>query len=381
MKKYSDKIKEYEDTDYMAGMIDKIKNNDVPGAAADNVIRNDKIDTLKMPYKKLDTKGVYDLARHTYGKDIYTPGQKIPSMFMLSPEAIEAEKQPAPVPVNKTPTMVGNYDINTDFEAEIQKALSEGNYGKAAELERLRNEKIGILGLSNPVTDRFNYLNPYQGELDRQQKALSETEPFSYDYKEDEMYKSILNLKEKEAEKAYNDSYAQLSRQFDGDIPVNMLNKLNATKAEIIDQADGYIPTLYQMAREASEADYNKKLMDYNLTKQRADEDYARWLSGRDFTVGGLENKYSRDTYADESDYNKKIDERNHNEDVRRYEAESQFRNDQFEYEKGQTAENKQLAMQDAILNTAISLFGSGLYGSPSEAVAAAIEMSKLIYK
>ena len=180
-----------------------------------------------------------------------------------------------------------------------------GNYASAKYNEMLHNEKNGYMGLGYENSHIFNYDDPYLGELNRQRKAIENRDPFSYDYRQDDLYKSILSQKEKEADQAYKDGYAQLSRQFDGDIPVNMLNKLYATKGEIIDQADSYIPQLRQMAYDMYNQEGNKMLTDYNLTKQLADEDYARWKDEQNTVISGLENKYARDKYAKEFDYNK----------------------------------------------------------------------------
>ena len=83
MKKYSDKIKEYEDTDYMAGMKEDIQKGNVYNAVGSNVTRNDKIDTLKMPYRKLTTDDVYGMARSMPSTPELKEGQVIPSQYMI----------------------------------------------------------------------------------------------------------------------------------------------------------------------------------------------------------------------------------------------------------------------------------------------------------
>lgn len=229
------------------------------------------------------------------------------------PTKVSAPKVASEVVPAKTPTMVGNYDINTDFMSEQMKAEAAGDYGKAKEMEYLRNQKIGTLGLDYANTDKYNYFDPYRGDLDRQREAIESRGPFSYDYREDDLYKTIRALKEKEAQKAYNDGYAQLSRQFDGDIPVNMINKLITTKGEITDQADSYIPQLRQMAYQMHQDEGDRMLQNYSLTRDAAAEDYARWSADRDFILSGMENKYARDRYDKEFEYNKGIDDRNFN--------------------------------------------------------------------
>lgn len=369
MKTYAEKLKEkeYLDTDYMAKMKESFANNNVYDAASTNITRNDKIDTLKMPYKKLNTNDVYAIGRNSPGVKGPAEGEKIPSYLKLNLNAIKSEiPDPVSPPADAAPKTVGNYDINTDFEAEIQSAIAVGDYGKAAELERLRNQKIGVLGLNNPVTDRFNYFDPYQGEVEAQKKAILERDPFSYDYREDDMYKSILSQKEKEADKAYKDGYAQLSRQFDGDIPVNMINKLLTTKSEIIDQADSYIPQLRQMAYDMYQDEGNRMLTNYNMTKQLADEDYNKWQSNRDFLISGNENKYNRENYNKEFDYNKETRDLNlaHDIDmlVKNQEYNTSERVASQEFQKEMQNLVLKYGVKDAITNVAQTLFASERY-------------------
>ena len=201
----------------------------------------------------------------------------------------------AAAPAVGMPAVLEGKDLTPNYTQRMWDDTKEGNYASAMYNEMMHNEKNGYLGLGYANSHIFNYDDPYRGDLDRQREAIESRDPFSYDYREDDLYKSILRLKEKEADQAYKDGYAQLSRQFDGDIPVNKINKLLTTKGEIIDQADSYIPQLRQLAYGMYQDEGNKMLQDYGLTKQLADEDYSRWLGDRDFVVGGIENKYGRD--------------------------------------------------------------------------------------
>jgi hypothetical protein len=248
--------------------------------------------------------------------------------------------------------------------------------------EMMHNEKNGYLGLGYANSHIFNYDDPYRGDLDRQREAIENRDPFSYDYREDDLYKSILSQKEKEAQKAYNDGYAQLSRQFDGDIPVNMINKLITTKGEIIDQADSYIPQLRQLAYGMYQDEGNKMLTDYNLTQQAAAEDYDRWRSDRDFIISGIENEYSRDKYDKEFEYNKGIDERNFNENVRladrNFDWKKAVDERNFEYAKTVDETAQKYGVQDVVANSAISLYRYGNFSSFSAALDAAKALQAL---
>ena len=249
------------------------------------------------------------------------------------------------------------------MQRAIDKARA-GEYAGAMYNEMMHNEKNGYLGLGYANSHIFNYDDPYRGDLDRQREAIENRDPFSYDYREDDLYKSILAQKEKEADQAYKDGYAQLSRQFDGDIPVNMINKLLTTKGEIIDQADSYIPQLRQLAYGMYQDEGNKMLQDYGLTKQLADEDYARWLGDRDFVVGGIENKYGRDMAREQFEYGKERDA-----------ISDAWNREQFEYQKEMQDIAMRYGVSDSIASIAVNLYNSG----KADSLESALETAKII--
>lgn len=280
------------------------------------------------------------------------------------------------------PAVLQGKDLNPNYTQRMWESALKGDYADAMYNEMMHNEKNGYLGLGYANSHIFNYDDPYRGDLDRQREAIENRDPFSYDYREDDLYKSILSQKEKEADQAYKDGYAQLSRQFDGDIPVNMINKLLTTKGEIIDQADSYIPELRQLAYGMYQDEGNKMLQDYNLTQQAAAEDYDRWRSDRDFIISGIENKYGRDKYDKEFEYSKGIDERNYIEDVRRADRDFDWQKDvderNFEYAKTVDAIAQKYGVQDVVSNTALSLYNSGKFSSFSAALDAAKALQAL---
>ena len=276
----------------------------------------------------------------------------------VSAPKVTAPKINAPsVPAVGMPAVLKGKDLSKNYTASMFDNIESGNYPMAMYDEKMHNEKNGYLGLGYANSHIFNYDDPYRGDLDRQREAIENRDPFSYDYREDDLYKSIRALKEKEAEKAYNDGYAQLSRQFDGDIPVNMINKLLTTKGEIIDQADSYIPQLRQLAYGMYQDEGNKMLTDYGLTREAAADDYSKWLSDRDFIVSGAENKYARDMAREQFDYQKGIDERN------------------FDYQKGQQEIALRYGVSDSIANIAVNLYNSG----KADSLESALETAKII--
>lgn len=286
----------------------------------------------------------------------------------------------ATAPVVEMPAVLKGKDLTVDYlQSAIDKAKA-GDYAGAAYDEMMHNEKNGYLGLGYENSHIFNYDDPYRGDLDRQREAIENRDPFSYDYKNDDMYKSILALKEKEADKAYKDGYAQLTRQFDGDIPVNMINKLLTTKGEIIDQADSYIPELRSLAYQMYQDEGDRMYQNYGLTQNAAAEDYNKWLTDRDFIVSGMENKYARDKYQQEFDYSKGIDERNfnygkeiddrnYNYQVSRDATNDAWLREQFEYSKQMNEIAMRYGVSDTIANFAVQLYQNGKASSMEKAL------------
>ena len=208
-------------------------------------------------------------------------------------EMMDEKKKEGIVPNTSSRT----YDPSADYTAQMQEEEKAGNVVGAMDNELLHNKKDGDLALGWGASGKYNYLDPvgYGGLLDAKYSQIENYKPFSYDYRQDDSYKAIRSLKEKEAEKAYADGYAQLSTQFDGDIPVNMINKLLTTKAEITDSADAYIPQLKQMAYDMHNADKNELYNQYGMLRDRAAEDYSRWYADRDFRTQGIYDAAERE--------------------------------------------------------------------------------------
>lgn len=165
--------------------------------------------------------------------------------------------------------------------------------------EKFHNAKDGYYGLGYGASGNFNYIDPkgYGGLLEGKRQEIEDyfNQGFNYNYEDDPEYQAIRRLKEKEADKAYKDGYAQLSRAFDGDIPVNMIDKLLTTKSEITDQADSYIPTLRQMAYDMYLGKGNALYNQYNMLGSEAADDYNRWLTDRNYITDGLYKNWERD--------------------------------------------------------------------------------------
>ena len=201
------------------------------------------------------------------------------------------------------------YNPNVDYMAKKDEAIKAGNYGLAAQYEKLRNEKIGDMSLPYAVTDDFNYIDRsgYGGEVDRLYRQIGDynRDGFSYDYESDPRYQQLLKQQKKEAETQYENGLAELSQRFGGDVPANLVAGLLKTKQDTIDNADSYIPQLWQMAQDMWMNEGNQLYNQYNLAASRAAEDYSKWAAERDFRTAGFENEYGRN--IDERNYNRGI--------------------------------------------------------------------------
>ena len=248
--------------------------------------------------------------------------------------------------VNPMPSILKGKDLNEDFLGTSHQNVKEGDWGEGMVNENLHNVKDEYLNMGFGPYNMFNYADPYKSDIENKREEIFQRKPFEYDYESDPLYEMLLESKKEEAQEAYNDGYAQLTRQFDGDIPVNMMNKLLETKADIIDQADSYIPTLKRMAYDMYSDEGNKLLTDYGILQSQAADDYNKWRERRDFYVAGKENAYNREMYQNQFDYQKERDSKSD-------------KINEFE-------------MRGVIVNNALALYNSGLYPSLEEALVAA---------
>ena len=191
-----------------------------------------------------------------------------------------------------------NFNPAENYMQKSIESAKEGNLAGAMYNERMHNVKDGALGLGWGASGVWNYQDN-QGLGGLKERKYNEIEdyfstPFDYDYRDDKQYQAIRNLKEKEAKKAYDDGYAALSTQFEGGVPVNMMNKLHETSNSIIDSADNYIPTLYNLAREMYLGKGNQLINQYGMLSDMENQQYNRWAVDRDFMAQGANNDWNR---------------------------------------------------------------------------------------
>ena len=266
-----------------------------------------------------------------------------------------------------------SYNPDTDYSVLKSDAEARGDYASAARYEKLRNAKIGDMGLGYGVTDDYNYLDTYHGDSMRAAKAIEayKEKGFSYDYESDPRYIKLLENQKKEAEEYYQNGLAELSRRFDGDIPSAMVAQLLSGKQEIIDKADSYIPQLWQMAQDMHISEGNRLYDDYNLAENRRNTDYNRWLGERVFLLQGLENAENRNRYNSEWDEGirryeegKQFDREKYEESKHQYNDSSDFAREQFEYQKQRDLQGD----YEQRMKLAFDLYKNGYAASVDEA-------------
>lgn len=276
--------------DYMEEMKKAAASGDSAGFNTAQTARNAKIDAGGLGY-----------ARTNYTMNDFAKQNGISAVPAVAVKA------------NPNPGRMWSPDVN--HMQESINAAKNGNLAGAMYNEKLHNDKDGALGLGYGASGIWNYQD-YQGLGGLREAKYNEIQDyfnngFQYDYRDDEQYQAMRRLKEKEADKAYNDGYAALSRQFEGDIPVNMINKLLTTKSEIEDQADSYIPTLRQMAYDMHMNKGNQLYNQYGLLDTLENQQYQRFLGDRNFMAQGVNDAYANKVSREKSDYVRDVDRRN----------------------------------------------------------------------
>lgn len=275
--------------DYMEEMKKHAATGNESGFNAAQTARNAKIAGEKSGYATTNYK-MADFAKQN--------GIGVPAVPKINTTPVPIGTNTATIPgvrvQNNAPAMIGNYAFDTDFQAMIDDAIARGDFGSAKMFENLRNQKLSYMNSPYSETHVFNYNDPYRGQMERMREDIQNREAFEYDYRNDPQYKALRALKEREARKAYNDGYGEMSKQFEGGVPVAMINKLIDTREGIEAQADNYIPQLKQMAYEMYMNEGDQMMRNYAMMQDAANQDYNRWTLDRDMYVSGKQNAYDR---------------------------------------------------------------------------------------
>ena len=236
------------------------------------------------------------------------------------------------------------YDKNKDYQAEIDKSVSGGNFTAAAEWEKARNEKIDGEGLNMQKTYKYtqnpaavipqsysgkqslsndymqqgmdayrqgNY-NAYGAFTDMHNQKSRETgisqpvfnpllyddvnaqarqdargaiadygkKGFSYDPNSDIQYQTVKKIKEDEANTAGRNMIAQLAAQNGGVLPADMAGLVAGTQQSIINQADAQIPELYRLAYEKWADGRSDLYNQYGLLGSESEFGRGSWQMG-----------------------------------------------------------------------------------------------------
>lgn len=236
---------------------------------------------------------------------------------------------------NRNSQYEGMYNPGTDYQAEINKSVASGDFGRAATLERVRNYKIMGEGMRNPLTHNWHYNeDAARYDLEKKYEQYATQQGFSYDPLKDESYKAIRAQKEAEADKAYKDAYARAAAQNGGEVPADMLAQLETIRSNILNSADAQIPALKQLAYDMYLSDRDKLYREYAMLKDEQDTDRASYERNREWFADSYNNEYAR-RYADARD--KAADEyrdRSFNESVRQADRNFEESARQFDYQR-----------------------------------------------
>lgn len=272
--------------DYWDEMKKKAAEGDEAGFNAAQTSRNEKINTNGLNYATTN--------------------------YTMSDFAKENGVASVPAVSQANPTPGKTYDYNSNYTQNRQDNEYNGKIAGAMYDESMHNEKDGDLNLGYGATDYYNYQD-YEGLGGQKEAKYNEivdyyNNGFTYDYTTDPIYQSILAGKEKEANKSYQDMLAQYSTSFDGDIPVNMLNKAVTTKSEIIDQADNYITDLYSIAKDIYDSKGNQLWNQYSTLDDEEQSNYDRWYTGSTRYQEAVEDEYTNRINEEATAYSKEQD-------------------------------------------------------------------------
>ena len=254
----------------------------------------------------------FDAAQTSRNEKITTNGINTPTTNYKMSDFASANGIATVPAINPNPAPGVPYNANVNYTQQRLNDEYNGNPAGAMANERLHNIKDGDLNLGWGATNFYNYQD-YAGLGGLREAKYNEIEdyfrtPFSYNYLADPTYQSILKGKQNLGDKTYQDMLAQYSTAFNGDIPVNMLNKAATTKGEIIDQADNYIPTLRQMAENMYLNKGDQLIKQYNMLDKQYQDDRNYWLADREFYGKGVLDAYGNRINQDKTDWERLVD-------------------------------------------------------------------------
>ena len=182
-------------------------------------------------------------------------------------------------------------DENYDYSKEIQKAVDEGDYGRAAYLEKSRNAKIDRFVMPYEKTYAYQDFLPGKydnapavpafekgSNADKADRTLKRANAmnFHYNAQQDPLYKQIKNNYQKSVGDVIENtmgSYAGMT----GGMPSSYAVSAAATAGnQHMQKADDMIPELYQLAYGKYADDKADLYKQYGIYQDLEDKAYAR---------------------------------------------------------------------------------------------------------
>ena len=176
----------------------------------------------------------------------------------------------------------GKQSLSNDYMQQGMDAYRQGNYNAYGAFTDMHNQKSRETGISQPVFNPLLYddVNAQARQDARGAIADYGKKGFSYDPNSDIQYQTVKKIKEDEANTAGRNMIAQLAAQNGGVLPADMAGLVAGTQQSIINQADAQIPELYRLAYEKWADGRSDLYNQYGLLGSESEFGRGSWQMG-----------------------------------------------------------------------------------------------------
>lgn len=174
----------------------------------------------------------------------------------------------------------GGYDIDTNrnYRQAGREYADQGNYGRAALMERMRNAKIDAgYGNEYDKSYAYNYQPKYLGKADELRGQLENYGDFSWDINTDGDYRALANVYSANARKASNNALAQMAAANGGRLSSNAIIAASQAYQDKMSGLEAEIPQLRQAAYNMYRDNKNDLRTLMYDTEAAEDTNYSRW--------------------------------------------------------------------------------------------------------
>ena len=169
-------------------------------------------------------------------------------------------------------------DVNRDYKKAENEYAEVGNFNKAGEMERYRNNKIKAgYGQGYEPTYSYNYKPKFVDKADNLRGQLENYDDFSWDINTDPSYRALSSVYGVNAKKASDNALASAAAANGGRLSSNAIKAASLAYQDKMSGLEAEIPQL----REAAYAMYRDKkndvrnlMYDYEAAE---DVNYSRW--------------------------------------------------------------------------------------------------------